>query len=65
MKNVAIHHEEALTTTLVRHKEEMELVTKCLKKVKQKFLNEHTKKKTWHAKCLSFELEVQLLKEHK
>jgi hypothetical protein len=28
MKNAAVCHEEALTTTLVRHKEEMELVMK-------------------------------------
>jgi hypothetical protein len=38
MKNAAICHEEMLTTTLVRHKEEMELVTRCLRKVEQKFL---------------------------
>jgi hypothetical protein len=34
MKNAPVHdHEEALTTTLVKHKEEMELVKKCLKNV--------------------------------
>jgi hypothetical protein len=38
MKNVAISHEEMLTTTFVRHKEEMELVMGCLKNIKQKFL---------------------------
>jgi hypothetical protein len=40
MKNVAIRHEEMLTTTSVRHKEEMELVTRCLKKVEHRFLDE-------------------------
>jgi hypothetical protein len=44
MKNVTIHHEKALTMTLVRHKKEMESVTKYLKKVKKKFLNVQTKK---------------------
>jgi hypothetical protein len=39
MKNATIRHEEALTTTLVKHKEEMELVMECLKKVEQKFLD--------------------------
>ncbi len=39
MKNATFCHEEALTTTLVRHKEDMELVMKCLKKVKHKFLD--------------------------
>jgi hypothetical protein len=63
MKNAIICHEEVLTTSLVRHKEEMESVTKCLKKFKQKFLDVQTKKNTWHAKCLSFELEVKLFKE--
>jgi hypothetical protein len=33
MKSAIVSHEEALTTTLVKHKEEMELVTKYLKKV--------------------------------
>jgi hypothetical protein len=59
MKNVAIHHEEALITTLVRHKEEMESITKCLKKAEYKFLYERTEKEIWHAKCLSFESKVQ------
>ncbi len=63
MKNVAIRHEETLTTTLVRHKEEMQLVTECLKKVEHKFLEMQTEKETQHAKCLSFELEVQMFKE--
>ncbi len=58
MKNVAVCHEETLTTTLVKHKEEMELVMGCLKKVKQKFFDEQTEKETWHTKCLSFELEA-------
>jgi hypothetical protein len=65
MKNVEVHHEVVLTTRLVRHKEEMELVTGCLKKVKQKFLDMQTYKEIWHAKCLSFESKVQLLKEQK
>jgi hypothetical protein len=39
MKNATIRHEEALTTTLVRHKKKMELMTECLKKVEQKFLD--------------------------
>jgi hypothetical protein len=42
----------------------MESVTKCLKKVEQKFLDEKIKE-TWHAKCLGFESEVQMLKEQK
>jgi hypothetical protein len=33
MKNVVVHHEETLTTTLIRHKKEMELVMGCLNKV--------------------------------
>ncbi len=33
MKNATLRHEEALTTTLVRHKEKMGLVTKCLNNV--------------------------------
>lgn len=65
MKNAIVHHEEALTTTLVRDKEKMEPIMECLKKVEQKFLNEQTKKESWHAKCLSFESEVQLMKEQK
>jgi hypothetical protein len=52
-----------LTTTSVRHKEKMESVMRCLKKVEQKFLEMNTKKETWHTKCLSFEAKVQLLKE--
>jgi hypothetical protein len=39
MKNVTVDHGKALTTTLVKHKEEMESFTECLKKVEQKFLN--------------------------
>jgi len=39
MKNVVVRHEEALTTTLVKHKEEMESITECLKKVEQKFFD--------------------------
>jgi hypothetical protein len=39
MKNVAICHEEALTTTLVILEEKLELVMECLKKVEQKFLD--------------------------
>jgi hypothetical protein len=65
MKNVTICHEKTLTTTLVKHKEEMELVIKCLKKVEQKFLDMYTEKENWHARCLSFELKVQLFKEQK
>ncbi len=61
----AVCHEEVLTTTLVRHKEEMELIMECLKKVEKKLLVEQTKKETQHAKCLGFESEVQLLKEQK
>ncbi len=34
IKNAALCHEEVLTTTLVRHKEEMELVMECLRKFK-------------------------------
>jgi hypothetical protein len=63
MKNVIVCHEEALTTTLVKHKEEMELFTECLKKVEQKFLDMEIEKGTWHAKCLSFESKVQLFKK--
>jgi hypothetical protein len=63
MKNATIHHEKTLTKTLVKHKEEMESVIKCLKKVEQKFLDMQTEKETWHARCLSFELKVQLFKE--
>jgi hypothetical protein len=33
MKNAAVRHEEVLTTTLVRHKEEKKSVIMCLKKV--------------------------------
>jgi hypothetical protein len=33
MKNVVVRHEETLITTLVKHKEKMESITKCLKKV--------------------------------
>jgi hypothetical protein len=40
MKNAIVHHEEALTTTLVKHKEKMEMIMECLKKVEQKFFNE-------------------------
>jgi hypothetical protein len=40
MKNAIIRHEEALTITLVRDKEEMGLVMKCLKNVYYKFLDE-------------------------
>ncbi len=50
MKNAIVYHEETLTITLVRHKEDMELVMECLKKVEQKFLDMQTKKETWHAK---------------
>jgi hypothetical protein len=63
MKIVIVCHEETLTTTLVRHKEEMESVTECLKKVEHKFIDVQIEKETWHAKCLSFEMEMQLLKE--
>ncbi len=65
MKNATIRHEKTLTITLVKHKEEMELVTQCLKKVKQKFLDMQIEKETWHAKCLNFELKVQLFKKQK
>jgi hypothetical protein len=65
MNNATFCHEEVLTTTLVRHKEEMELVMKCLKKVKHKFLDEQIEKEIWHAKCLGFELKVQLPREQK
>jgi hypothetical protein len=58
MENATICHEETLTTTLVKHKEEMELVMGWLKKVKEKFLDLQIEKETWHAKCLSFESEV-------
>jgi hypothetical protein len=40
MKNVAVCHEEALTTTLVRHKKEMESIMECSKKVEQKLFDE-------------------------
>jgi hypothetical protein len=33
MKNATIQHEKMLTITFVRHKEEMESMTWCLKKV--------------------------------
>jgi hypothetical protein len=42
MENGEVHREVALTTRLVRHKEEMESVTGCLKKVEQKFLDMQT-----------------------
>jgi hypothetical protein len=42
MKNAKVFHEVMLTTWLVRHKEEMESVTGCLKKVEQNFLNMQT-----------------------
>ncbi len=35
MKKVEVCHEKMLTTTLVKHKEEMESVMGCLKKVEQ------------------------------
>jgi hypothetical protein len=38
MKNAIVRHEEMMTKTTVRHKEEMESMTGCLKKVEQKFL---------------------------
>ncbi len=38
MKKAKVCHEKMLTTTLVRHKEEMESMMGCLKKVEQKFL---------------------------
>jgi hypothetical protein len=53
-----------LTIALVKHKEEMELVTECLK-IKEKFFKVQIKKNAWHAKSLSFEVEVQLFKEQK
>jgi hypothetical protein len=34
MKNATVCHEEELTTTLVRHKEKMESVMRCVKEVK-------------------------------
>jgi hypothetical protein len=37
MKNAVVRHEKMLTTTLVRHKEEMESMMGCLKKIEQKF----------------------------
>jgi hypothetical protein len=40
MKNVTFHHENTMTTTLVRHKEEMESMMGCLKRVEQKFFDE-------------------------
>lgn len=43
----------------------MESAMECLRKVKQKFLDEQTKKETQHAKCLNFESKVQLFKEQK
>jgi hypothetical protein len=42
MKNVEVPHEVMLTTRLVKHTEEMELVMGCLKKVEQKFLDMQT-----------------------
>jgi hypothetical protein len=42
MKNEKVRHEVSLTTRLVRHKEEMESMTRCLKKVEQKFLDMQT-----------------------
>ncbi len=65
MKNVIIQHEEVLTTTLIKHKEEMQLATNCLKGTKQKKFIVQTEKKAWRAKCLIFESKVQLLKEQK
>ncbi len=65
MKNATFCHEEALTTTLVRHNKNMELVTKSLKKVEHKFLDEQIEKEIWHAKCLGFESKVQLPKEQR
>ncbi len=35
----------------------------CLKKIEHKFLEMQIEKEAWHAKCLSFEAEVQLLKK--
>lgn len=58
MKNATFCHEKVLTTTLVRHNEDMELVTKCLKKVEHKFLDEQIEKEIWHSKCLGFESKV-------
>lgn len=65
MKNDAVQHEEVLNTNLVKHKEELESITKCLKGIEQKFFKMYTKKEAWQAKSLSFEVEVQLLKEQK
>lgn len=65
MKNAAIWHEEVLTKTLIKHKEEMESATKCLKGTKQKLFVVQTEKKAWHAKSLSFQSKIQLLKEQK
>jgi hypothetical protein len=65
MKNATILHEEVLTITLVKHKEEMESTTGCLKKTEQKNFEAQIEKETWHAKCLSFEAKVHLFKEQK
>jgi len=37
MKVVVMQHEGKVTTTTIKHKEEMELVKVCLKIIKQKF----------------------------
>jgi hypothetical protein len=65
MKNVVIRHEKVLTTTLIKHKEEIESATNCLQGTKQKFFVVQTKRKAWHAKSLSFESNAQLFKEQK
>jgi hypothetical protein len=44
MKNATIWHEEVLTSTLVKHKEEMESITKCLK-IEEKFFKVQIKKR--------------------
>jgi hypothetical protein len=38
MKTIIMQHEGKVTTTITKHKEEMELVKVCLKTIKWKFL---------------------------
>lgn len=38
MKMIVMQHEGKVTTTITKHKEEMELVKVCLKTIKRKFL---------------------------
>jgi hypothetical protein len=38
MKTIAMQHEGKVITTTTKHKEEIELIKVCLKKIKHKFL---------------------------